>query len=204
MASRTVIAELGGATLYGDTDPHGNRNELQFDAKKSAPSDPIGLRFGSWGPGTIVKLSADILGGDDNDLNNAPRRSERILIELRTDDHPDATANAGCVEVYLQSDPVGQETDRGEALVARLTRRAGLELFVPLNAYAGVPRWAGGVGSRVSRFYSDDGYYCFNVQGPGSGQPDGAIIQYKIVDDNGALIVDETQWTLVTGFKFPR
>ena len=48
------------------------------------------------------------------------------------------------------------------------------------------------MGGRVSRIYTDDGRFCYNFQGPASGQPDGAGIKY---DTHGSL--DETTWTAV-------
>lgn len=130
---REIVIDQPGAALYKQTS--GNANELNYDAKRDVPYDPIALRFGSWRLDYFGKLCGDFLSGDPAD----PRRSERIFVAFRTDDHPAAAAGAGCIEVYMQTAPVGHETDAGEKLLVRLTQRAGLELFVPLNAYAGGP-----------------------------------------------------------------
>jgi hypothetical protein len=48
----------------------------------------------------------------------------------------------------------------------------------------------GAQSQRVTRFYTDDGRFCFHAQGPASGQPNGALIKY---DTHHSL--DEQSWT---------
>ena len=44
--------------------------------------------------------------------------------------------------------------------------------------------------TRISRFYSDDGRYCFNVQGDEGGQ----IVKYDTWKQDGTPEPDESKW----------
>lgn len=70
----------------------------------------------------------------------------------------------------------------------------GVAIFrVPIQA----PGLGGASPVKVSRFYSDNGRYCYNVQGdPTPEYPSGRIVQYDTHD-----LDDETQWTPVAIVK---
>ncbi len=169
MSSRTLLVDLGGARVYLQTDPHSNRNEIMIDEVQGRPPDAIAVRFGVWlredGSGRPIasKISYDFLQGNDTDIENAPRRSERMMFELADDDDPSAAPNAAILKIYDQEQPVGQETDKDERLMLALSKAKGLELYVPLNAYAGILR--GGVEVGVAhRFNTDHGRFVINWQ----------------------------------------
>ena len=135
--------------------------------------DTVKFRFGSWA-GMFGWISGDRLTGDERN----PTRREKVGIKLGET----PVGDGGLVEIHLQRPNTTEDKDM--VRVMTLTSY-GIEFHVPVRGVVAAP-------PRVSRFYSDDGRYCFNVQGDGGGH----IVQY---DTNGTS--DETQWMPVGQFR---
>ena len=173
-----VIADLYHALVRGYT------NEVSID-QKEAPGgsatfdDPVKLRFGAYRPADgrrsfyLGAISMDVLEADGPE----PRRREKGFIALKLDPDP-------VIEVFLQKRADTTE-DRDMVLVFSVSEDY-CEFHVPVR---GLPTTAP---SRVTRVYTDDGRYCYNFQGPSSGQPLGAGIKY---DTHGSA--DGSTWTAV-------
>lgn len=173
-----IIADLYHALVRGYT------NEVSIDQKEapdgsSTFDDPVKLRFGAYRPADgrrsfyLGAISMDVLEADGPE----PRRREKGFIALKLDPDP-------VIELFLQKRADTTE-DRDMVRVLSISENY-CEFYVPVR---GLPTVAP---SRVTRFYSDDGRYCFNVQGDLGGH----IVQY---DTNGTA--DEAQWTAVGEFR---
>ena len=135
--------------------------------------DAIKFRFGSWS-GLFGWISGDRLTGDERN----PTRREKVGIKIW-----ETVGDGGLVEVYCQRPNTTEDRD----MIRVLTLTAwGIEFHVPVTGVVAAP-------PRVSRFYSDDGRYAYNVQGDLTPEfPHGRIVQY---DTKGT--VDESQWQAV-------
>lgn len=176
-----VLHELYHAFLRGYT------NELAFDQKgeQGHPTfdDPVKLRFGAWRPADgrpsyyIAAISMDVLEGDGIE----PTRKEKGFIALKLDPDP-------MIEIFLQRRADTTE-DRDMIRVFSISEDFA-QFHVPVQGLIAVA-------PHTTRFYSDDGRYCFNVQGDEGGK----IVQY---DTRGSA--DERQWQAIGEFratKFP-
>lgn len=159
----SIVAESGdGILCYGEPNL---TNELLNDSKVGN-GDPVAYRGGTHEGGSLRKDSADRLRGG--------QRLERVAAIWKED--PDGS---GRLEIYCQGP--GQNGDMNASHI-RLTLSHAGAMVHGLTAAA----------PRVSRFYSDDGRFCWNFQGPASGQPLGAGIKYDTHDSP-----DESTWTAV-------
>lgn len=153
-------------------------NELLNDSRVN---DPSAYRGGS--PETqrsLVKFSGDII------LPNGTRQ-EIVLIQFKQTEHNNQLSGKGG-ELYigLAKEDAGTTDDAMiDALVA--TVKDGFHFKLPIYA----PNLNQSI-NHMSRFYSDDGKYCFNVQGDEGGH----IVQY---DTHGST--DESTWTPVGQFR---
>lgn len=156
MSDRDIIVDLPSAIFAGQRG--GNGNELTFDQTKSAPPDAIKYRGGAWREGHLIDFSGDLLTGDSND----PKRAEKVLLVLRTDDHPSVLGQGcGCFEFYTQ-DP-NTVDDAGMKLRLRLGAR-GAEFFVPITA----PGLGGSGTGDGSSLTSPNGQYRAQMQDDGN------------------------------------
>lgn len=149
-------------------------NELAIDERRGL-NDPVALRFGGWddpGHEYVAKISFDLLQGDEAD----PVRKEQGFIGLLFDPDP-------CLDLFLQA-TFGEHEDATMTRVARFSAK-GIELLAPMLGMTAPTL------GRPTRFYSDDGRYCFNVQGDEGGK----IVQYRVTG------LDETQWEAVAQFR---
>ena len=160
----SIVAESGDGILrYGEPNL---TNELLNDSKQGN-ADPVAYRGGTHEGGTLRKDSADRLV--------VGQRLERVAVIYKED--PDGS---GRVEFYVQGP--GQNGDMNASHLRLTLCHAGVILHGPVQ----------GLVPRVSRFYTDDGRYCYNFQGPASGQPAGAGIKYDTHHST-----NETTWTAV-------
>lgn len=184
------IADLPHAVL-GAVSP----NEIGFDVTANPDGtptwdDPTKLRFGAYRPADgrpgfyLGVIGMDVLTAQGS---QAPHRNERGFIAFKIDNN-DGQPPRPCLEVYLQR-TADSDADVDMLCVLRISA-SGIELD---------PKGAGGIGinapvtAKVSRFYSDDSRYVFNVQGdPTPEYPHGRIVQYA---RNGSNNPDD--WTPV-------
>lgn len=156
---------------------------IQYDLNEvqivSTTDDPPGIRLGklkSAGPGrSLGKISFNIVREDG-------AQEEVVLLQgKRRYDDPNNQAG----ELYIGINRGG--TGDADMIDVALIHHDGIECRVPIV----VP--GGGVASpsRVSRFYSDDHRYCFNVQGDDGG----TIVQYAMIGS------DESKWVAVGEFR---
>jgi hypothetical protein len=148
----------------------------------STVDDPPAISFIAPGPGTGL--------GKVSFKDHAGR--EVVLLQGKVSANGGGEIYVGVLDgaKYAALTNMGDRNALDKAMTEVVNIQAGLiEFKVPTNL-------ATGSAGRVTRFYSDDGRFCFNVQGPGSGQPDGAVIQYDTHHS-----VDESTWTPVAEFK---
>lgn len=183
------ILEFGRAWFRASDSPEAN--ELCLDAKPHT-MDPTKVRQGTFDPGNYFgAFSGDFLVGDPEN----PTRYEKVLVALKPDDDSAVrqfweTHPGGVFEVFTQA--AGTSDDAHMIRALRISA-----MYVELFGHRLITRhpdgsvtWhlGEGGGSPASRFYSDDGRYCFNVQGDDGGK----IVQY---DTHGSS--DESGWTAV-------
>lgn len=189
------IADLPHAVLH-EVSP----NEIGFDQKANPDGtptwdDPTKIRYGAYRPADGRQhFYLGVIGMDVLTKQGAQtHRNERGFVAFKLD-NADGQPALPCIEIYMQR-TADSDADEDMLCICRISSK-GIELD---------PKGAGGMAinvpvttapSRVSRFYSDDGAFCFNVQGPASGQPQGAIIQYVT---HGSL--DESTWTAVAKWE---
>ena len=150
-------------------------NEVCNRTKDNFP-DPAKYRGGA-GPNSPIKI---IYSGESK---RADGQWEEIgLLKFAQDERHrgDPFNFTGEIELFCRHHVPGTGDDQQFKRVARF-RHDGIEFFVPV-AFA----------ARVTRFYSDDGRYCFNVQGDNGG----FIVQYET---HGSA--DETTWTAVATLR---
>lgn len=167
-------------------------NELGFDQKlgpdgTSQWDDPVKFRFGAARPAD--GRTHQYLGCISMDLLSNGSRREKGFIAFKLDNN-DGEPAIPCIEIYMGRD-LHADSDADMLCVCRISSK-GIELD---------PKGAGGMAitgvaasaGRVSRFYTDDGRYCYNFQGPASGQPQGSGIKYDTHDSP-----DESTWTAIS------
>lgn len=208
----TALMELGALVL--------GRNELGL---YDTAADPAAFRGGSV-KGGLVKFSGNVLvpWPESNgahihwqpvEHNGTPlgpvqhfREEEAVLLQFKQDERwtdldprQDRRALTGVITIHIRNGALD-----GDGMVKVL--ELGYDyLWTPwfqCGNVPGDPHAPGPVspllgGSRAPqarRFYSDDGAYCFNVQGDGGGK----IVQYAT---HGSA--DETTWTAIGQFRLP-
>ena len=165
-------------------------NELGFDPKVNADGtptwdDPTKLRWGAFRPADgrdhfyLGVIGMDVL---TRQSNGSVSRSERGFIAMKLDNN-DGEPAMPCIEIHMQRTPTS-DSDEDMLCVLRISAK-GIELD---------PKGKGGIGinapvtqapPRVTRFYSDDGQFCFNVQGDGGGK----LVKYQVIDGQ-----PESEW----------
>lgn len=187
-----AIADLPHAELVEISVNEIGLIQKQSETEPGQPShdDPVALGFGAWARPLqrlkyyIGKIRIDALRWKDGRRHH----TEVGFVKLAVDELVDMDGQpVPMVALYLTENDT-DSSDQAQQPVAIFTRR-GIRFLAPVSIEAGINA---PVPSRVSRFYSDDGRFCFNVQGPTSGQPTGAIIQYDTHDSP-----DESTWTAV-------
>lgn len=166
-------------------------NEIALDQRQEGTTgqptldDPVALRFGSWANPLgrtkwyIAKISLDVLRW----VSGAIHRTEIGFLKLAVDELFDMDGKPlPMVALYLAKNTTGS-ADSDQQPVAIFTRD-GIRFLVPV--YGMMTQT--GPAPKISRFYSDDGRYCFNVQGDDGGK----IVQY---DTHGST--NEQLWTPV-------
>lgn len=214
MGQRSTFAVGGGGTAdSGSNGVNGGRfaysggNETERD---SYDDDPALDRTG----GTIRSTGGGGGGRCYDDLPTGPggRRVQMFLEHVEQSEMVRGNPGSKQCALKWQMNHGGGEADSDMRTVFQLETRTGTSArpgheHEVLEAFQlGEAQWESLVrqlaarrvaGGHTSRFWSDDGVFCFNVQGPASGQPDGKIIQYRTVDAHGHPILDESQWTAV-------
>lgn len=169
-------------------------NEIALDQKQSdtepgQPShdDPVAFRFGAWANPKdrerplgrlkwyIAKISLDVLRW----IQGRKSRTEIGFLKLAVDELFDMDGKPVPMVALFLTENTEDSFDDAMAPVAIFTR-SGIRFLVPVY---GMNQ---SVAPKVTRFYADNGKYCFNVQ----GDTDGQIIRY---DTHGSA--DETTWT---------
>lgn len=177
----------GGDLPDGQIKPVG-QNEVALD---SHVDDPPKFRLGvkrlleSWGR-SLGAFSGDLVHQNGS-------REEMVLVQLKeTEDAQGRTTRGG--ELYVGLKRPGTES-KDDAMIDVLVANVEQGFHFRLPVYA--PNLTGETplpqSARVSRFWSDDGRYVYNVQGDATPEfPHGRIVQYAT---NGTT--DESQWTPV-------
>lgn len=159
----------------------------------STVEDPPGVRLGAMAGGSLGKISGNRVRADGT-------HDEVAMIQLKIDERfrpPEAGGIGtewglvGEVRIDIRRPPRPDDPNDDKAMepAARLLYDE-IQFFKPVRFLDGTIAQAGG---RASRFYSDDGRYCYNVQGdPTEQYPHGRIVQYDTHHSS-----DETTWTSV-------
>lgn len=171
-------------------------NELGFDQKYNADgtptlNDPIKFRFGAFIPLGANKFYIGCIGFDVLRIKDGKvHRTEVGFLKFAVDEVVDGDKDpVPMVELFLTRNSE-DSTDAAEDRVFTVSRK-GMTVHVPLVANT-VPAPPSPQASRVTRFFSDDGAFCFNVQGDDGGK----LVQYRIVDPS-----DESTWVPVAQWK---
>lgn len=169
-------------------------NELGFDQKCNADGsptmdDPIKLRYWAYAGDRnqfyIGTISFDVLRRDGQGL---PHRTEVGFLKFAVDETVNGDKDpVPMVELFLTPN-MYDSTDAAMQRVFTASRK-GVIFHVPVTMNGGTQAAASG---RAARFYSDDGRYCFNVQGDDGGK----LVQY---DTHGST--DEATWTAVATLR---
>jgi hypothetical protein len=149
---------------------------------------PLPWGWIEYGPNEVGKISFNRLRPDG-------QQEELVLLQGKIDERfrPPSmggtsggdTQLVGELRLDLRRPPrPGDPNDDAQMIPICQMRYDGIVFHVPV----GLAPSSG----RVSRFYSDDGRFCFNVQGDEGGH----IVQY---DTHGTA--DETQWTAIGQFR---
>ena len=177
-------------------------NEIGLDQKMSETEqgqprhdDPVALRYGAWARPLgrikyyLAKISLDALHWSGQ--VNRPHRTEVGFFKLAIDELYDGDGHPLPMITLNLTENDSSSNDADMQPVATFTRN-GIRFYVPVFMEGG--QSAGPAApSRVSRFYSDDGRYVYNVQGdPTPEFPLGRIVQYNRNNTD-----DETLWTPV-------
>tara|TARA_R110000868_G_scaffold181331_4_gene422247 strand:+ start:5838 stop:6425 length:588 start_codon:yes stop_codon:yes gene_type:complete len=157
----------------------------------STIDDPPAIRFASPGGG-LGKFSGNVI-----DANG--RQEEVVLMQFKNAERDRGTSDefkGGAMTLHLKNPHVSDDAGMVKIFEADY---AGITFCVPVTqGVDGGGTFTGGGtpipgSSRVSRFYSDNGRYCYNVQGDSTEAcPHGRIVQY---DTHGSI--DEATWTAV-------
>src|SRR3990167_9242242 len=148
-------------------------NEIGFDQKcnpDGSPTldDPIKLRLGAYAGERnqfyIGTISFDVLRLDGQGL---PHRTEVGFLKFAIDETVDHDKDpVPMVELFLTTN-LRDSTDAAMQRVFTASRK-GVVFHVPAIMNAGSAQGALPP-ARVTRFYSDDGQFCYNVQGDRGG-----------------------------------
>lgn len=165
-----------------------SHDELGLDSKKDN-GDQIKFRFGSWlyergrnGKGLIVRLSGDILRGDDSQ----PHRDERMGIDFRQDDngdeHPDKTIRPS-VQIFAQQsvNTAGDATEKKCVTVTADGMFCNVPVYAP-NLNGGSTRDPGDAGFKMT---SQDGRYEMILQNHDAA---GLLVFYDKATGKGKVI----------------
>lgn len=135
-------------------------NEVALD-QKQGKVDPVKFRFGAWQDGYLGAISGDILTGDPDH----PRRSEKCLIALKTDDdYPDGQFG-GRYEFFAQRP--NTDDDANMKKLAELTTNY-VRFHVPIIGAGGGPSVAA-----PNELREPNGIYWVVIQS------DGSFVKYK-------------------------
>ncbi len=155
--------------------------------------DPIGSGVGAWARPLgrlkyyLAKLRYDVLRWKDSKIHRTEVGFKKIAIDELFDG--DGKPMPLIAEYLTPNDE--DSSDQAEQPVYIITR-SGMRILVPLHVEAGI---TGAVlpeqmqPQKVSRFYSDGGRFCFNVQ------DDEAFPKFVIYDTHQSA--DESTWTAV-------
>jgi len=177
MSGSVKLADTAGGSLYYENGELKNKGHIFPNGK----TDPVACR----GSVPIQAAGTRVMHTIRGDVERAEGGvDECCTIQMKLDERYPRTDLVGQFTVWVR----GPGQNESGTHLATLSHD-GIEFHVPVNT-APAP---GPVPIRVSRFYSDDGHYVYNVQGdPTEEFPSGRIVQYAT---HGTA--DESQWEAV-------